>query len=329
MKKRILVTGGAGFVGAHTCKALSLLGYEAVAFDNLSQGHREFVKWGPLEEGDVTNRASVDFAIKKWKPAAVFHFASSLDVHESVGNPAKYYRNNVIGSLNVLDSMKENSVKYFIFSSTCATYGIPTTVPILEAHPQKPIHPYGDSKWMVEHILHSYEKAYGIKSVSLRYFNAAGADPAGEIGEDHRPESHLIPLVLDVALGRRSHIFIYGNDYETPDGTCIRDYIHVEDLAAGHIRALEYLMNGGESVSLNLGSGKGYSVKEVIEVAQRVTGKNILFEIAGRREGDVPVLCSTFEKAAKTLQWQPRFSELPVIIEQAWNWHQRRFSHGS
>lgn len=324
-QKIVLVTGGAGYIGSHVCKALKDHGYDVVVFDNLSYGHREFVRWGEFVEGDLLDISTLDTVFKKYRPSAVLHFAAFTYVGESVEDPSKYYRNNVVGTLNLLDAAKSYGVKYFIFSSTCATYGIPQTVPIPEDHPQMPINPYGETKLVMERMLRYYNDAYGLKSVSLRYFNAAGADPDYEIGEDHQPETHLIPLVLDAALGRRPHITVFGTDYETPDGTCIRDYIHVADLADAHVRALEYLRNGGKTEAFNLGNGNGYSVKEVIDTAERVTGKKIPSKNGLRRKGDTPSLVGSCKKAMEILGWRPSYPDIETIIKHAWQWHCQRF----
>lgn len=326
---RILVTGGAGYVGAHACKALKNAGYEPVVFDNLVYGHRDFVKWGEFEAGDLTDRSSVGAVIKKYSPGAIMHFAAYAYVGESVAEPLKYYRNNVVGSLNLLEAAKDNGAKLVVFSSTCATYGIPHDVPITEDHPQSPVSPYGKTKLAVEQILKDFDAAYGIKSVSLRYFNAAGADPDMEAGEDHNPETHLIPLTLDAAMGRKSHITVFGTDYDTPDGTCIRDYIHVTDLADAHVKALKYLINGGQSTAFNLGTGAGYSVKEVINAAQRVVGRYIIQKEGKRRAGDPPSLVSASDKVKEALGWTPAYGEIDTIIRHAWLWHQLRFGDKS
>ncbi len=298
--------------------------YETVVLDNLIYGHREFVKWGTFELGDLAYLENLRLLFKKYQIEAVMHFAAFAYVGESVADPQKYYLNNMRNTLNLLQAMKEFDVSNIIFSSTCATYGNLVMVPIDESHPQAPVNPYGQSKLMVERILEDYSRAYGLKYVALRYFNAAGADPDGEIGEAHNPETHLIPLVLDVALNRRACIKVFGNNYETPDGTCIRDYIHVADLASAHLRALEYLFNGGKSDAFNLGNGSGFSVNEVIEQARSVTGKNIMAEVAGRREGDPAILVGSAKKAKEVLKWTPVYPELAEIINTAWRWHKTR-----
>jgi len=322
-QRSILVTGGAGYIGAHACKTLAEAGYMPVAYDNLVYGHRQSVKWGPLEEGDIGDRRRLETVLKKYNPTAVMHFAAYAYVGESVENPAKYYRNNVSGTLALLESLKNFGIDKIIFSSTCATYGMPKQMPIGEDHPQYPINPYGRSKLMIEWILRDFAAAYDLKFVSLRYFNAAGADPDAEIGEDHTPETHLIPLVLDTALDRRDHLEIFGTDYDTPDGTCIRDYIHVTDLAAAHLRALEYLGDGGESNVFNLGNGNGFSVREVISAARKLTGRDITCVESERRPGDPPVLIGSSEKIRKILSWDPVFTTIEAIIETAWKWQNK------
>ena len=319
----ILIVGGAGYIGSHTNKLLQGGGYETVVLDNLSRGHRESVKWGEFVQGDLSDKEAVGDCFKKYPVEAVMHFSAFAYVGESVTDPAKYYRNNVVNTLNLLDAMREHGVKYFIFSSTCATYGVPEHVPISEDHPQKPVNPYGKSKLMIEEILKDYEKAYGMKHVNLRYFNAAGADPEGEIGEWHDPETHLIPLAVYAALGLIDHVKIYGTDYPTKDGTCIRDYIHVCDLADAHIKALEYLRSSNKSDSFNLGNGDGYSVKEIIDIVKKISGKDFSVVKADRRDGDPPALISSHKKAEKTLKWSPRYNNIDTIIGTAWSWYER------
>ncbi|UJF31543.1 UDP-glucose 4-epimerase GalE [Paenibacillus hexagrammi] len=272
VNRTVLVTGGAGFVGSHTCKELSKNGYSVVVYDNLSMGHAEFVKWGVLEIGELLDLDKLKFIVGKYKPLAVLHFAASAYVGESIKKPFLYYRNNVVGTLNVLEAMKHIGVNKLVFSSTCAVYGNPIETPITESHPQRPINPYGRSKSMIETILADADAAYGIKSISLRYFNAAGADPDLDIGENHNPETHLIPLILDTAAEIRPHVHIYGNNYNTKDGTCVRDFIHVTDLARAHVQALEALNDGHPTDSFNLGSGTGYSILDIIAEARRLTG---------------------------------------------------------
>jgi len=321
MKKNILVVGGAGYIGACMCKCLADNGYRPVVLDNLARGYRQAVKWGPFVEGSMSDNRLLDQLFSEHDLAAVMHFAAFAYVGESVTAPAEYYRNNVINTLHLLDAMVKHGVRRFIFSSTCSTYGEPLTIPVTETHPQNPINPYGRTKLMVEQILDDFRSAYDLNSISLRYFNAAGADPEGKIGEDHKPETHLIPLVLQTALGQREFIEIFGCDYPTPDGTCIRDYIHIADLAGAHLMALEKLLAGDPGEAYNLGNGEGYSVKEVIETARNVTGRTISTRIAGRREGDPAVLIGSSEKASRELGWQPRFTDLSTIIDTAWQWH--------
>lgn len=325
---RILVTGGAGYIGSHVCKALKTRGHETVVFDNLVYGHRDFVKWGGLEEGDLKDRHAIDLVLKKHRPSAIMHFAAYAYVGESVKDPSKYYHNNVTGSLNLLDAARLCGIKHIIFSSTCATYGTPQAIPVNEGHPQKPINPYGKTKLMIEEMLRDYDAAYGIKSASLRYFNAAGADPEAEIGEDHNPETHLIPLILDATAGLRPSVIVFGTDYDTPDGTCIRDYIHVTDLAEAHVKALEYTLAGGQTAAFNLGTGKGHSVKEIIEVARKITGRDIAVIDGQRRPGDPPCLVSSSQNARDILGWSPIYDDIDTIIRHAWLWHVKRFVRG-
>jgi UDP-glucose 4-epimerase len=328
-KSTILVTGGAGYIGSHAVLELQRAGYEVVVLDNLSYGHRELIEQGlqvKLIVGDIHDRPLLDQIFSEHTIAAVMHFAAFIAVGESVTDPAKYYENNVAGTLTLLEAMVAASVKHFVFSSTCALYGNPEFIPITEDHPQAPISPYATSKWMVERILSDFDLAYGLKSVRFRYFNAAGADPTGLLGEDHAPETHLIPLVLLTALGKLPAIKIFGTDYSTPDGTCIRDYIHVTDLAQAHVLGLQYLQNGGASEVFNLGNGNGFSVREVISAAHKVTGRKIAIVESDRRPGDPPILVGSSEKAQKTLGWRPQYADLTVILEHAWQWHQKR--HG-
>lgn len=316
----ILVTGGAGYIGSHTCKALAKAGYTPVTYDNLVSGHEWAVQWGPLIRGDILNRSQLEEAFRQYKPSAVMHFAAYADVGESVEEPLKYYTNNLVGTVNLLEVMRDFSNKHFVFSSTCATYGIPQTIPISELHPQHPINPYGASKLMVEQILADLSAAHGLQSISLRYFNAAGADPDGEIGEGRHSDGHLIPLVLQAAAGQRPHITIYGTDYDTPDGTCVRDYVHVTDLAGAHVLALKTLVSGSGSKNYNLGTGKGFSVREVIQTAQSVTGCMIAVIEGCRRPGDPPQLVADAIRAENDLGWKPMYDDLNLIIETAWNW---------
>lgn len=319
----ILIVGGAGYIGSHTNKLLNQRGYETVVFDNLIYGHREFVKWGKFYLGDLNDKEQIRECFRQYPIKTVMHFSAFAYVGESVIDPAKYYRNNVANTLNLLDVMREFGVNYFIFSSTCATYGIPEKIPITEDHPQRPVNPYGKSKLMIEQILADYDRAYGIKHINLRYFNAAGADSDGKIGEWHDPETHLIPLTIYAALGINDNIKIFGTDYPTRDGTCIRDYIHVTDLADAHIRALEILYHTNESESFNLGNGNGYSVREVINIVKRVTKKDFKVIETERREGDPPVLISSSKRAEEMLRWMPECKDIESIIETAWRWYRR------
>jgi UDP-glucose 4-epimerase len=326
--KYILVTGGAGYIGSYMCKCLAKNGYKPIVLDNLVRGHREAVKWGPFYEGSIADKTLLMHVFSKYEVAAVMHFAAFCYVDESVREPIKYYQNNVANTINLLEVMIENNISNFIFSSSCATYGEPIEIPITEQHPQNPINPYGRSKLMVEQILDDSRNIYGLKSVSLRYFNAAGADPDGELGEDHTPETHLIPLVLQTALGQKQAINIFGDDYPTEDGTCTRDYIHISDLAQAHLLALEMLLNSQLTGRYyNLGNRKGYSVREVIETAQKITQKKIPTKTNKRRAGDPSVLIGSGQKAVKELRWKPQFSDLETIIETAWKWHKNN-PHG-
>ncbi len=319
--KNILVVGGAGYIGSYMCKYLSRNGYHPIVLDNLVYGHRQAVKWGEFFEGDMENRGLLDHIFTSFNITAVMHFAAFAYVGESMAEPGKYYRNNVANTLTLLEAMVAHDVRRFIFSSTCATYGMPDQIPITESTCQKPINPYGKSKLMVERILEDFRDAYGLQSSSLRYFNAAGADPEAEIGEDHMPETHLIPLVLATALGQREYIEVFGDDYDTQDGSCVRDYIHIADLAAAHLLALKKLENDVPGDVYNLGNGQGYSVFEVIEKAKEITKRDIPVKLAGRRAGDPARLVGSAEKAIKELGWKQSLPELGVILETAWNWH--------
>jgi UDP-arabinose 4-epimerase len=319
--KVVLVTGGAGYIGSHACKALANAGYTPIAYDNLIYGHEWAVKWGPFEQGNILDRKRLDEVIEQYQPVAIMHFAAYAYVGESVGQPGKYYRNNVVGSLTLLEVMRDHQIPNIIFSSSCATYGEPEQIPIPEDHKQSPINPYGHSKLMIEQMLSDFDIAHNLKSVALRYFNAAGADPDGETGEDHDPETHLIPLVFDAAAGKRPSIAVFGDDYDTPDGTCIRDYIHVTDLADAHVSALKYLEQDGETTQYNLGNGTGFSVKDVIDTAKQVTGKDIPVDIGKRRAGDPPRLVGDAARIRKELNWSPEYADLDTIIETAWKWH--------
>ena len=324
----ILVTGGAGYIGSHTVKFLMGKGYDVIVFDNLVYGHGDIAqKLGvKLIEGDLSDRSLLDKLFSEHDIEAVVHFAAYTYVGESMSNPAKYYRNNVVSTLNLLEAMEKAGVRKIVFSSTCATYGIPQEIPLTETHPQNPISTYGYTKLVVENILKDFQRAYDWNYVAFRYFNAAGASADGLIGEDHDPEPHLIPLILYAALGKRDSISIYGQDYDTPDGTCIRDYIHVEDLAEAHSLGLEYLNQGGKSDVFNLGNGNGFSVKEVIAAAKKVTEIDFTVKHGDRRPGDPAMLVGSSEKARKILGWQPQYPEIETIIEHAWQWHQQR--HG-
>ena len=319
----ILICGGAGYIGSHINKELNKEGYETVVFDNLVYGHREAVKWGSFIEGDLKNPEEIEAVFQKYSIDAVFHFAAYAYVGESVSEPEKYYYNNVVNTLNLLNVMKKYGCGRVIFSSTCATYGEPERVPITEDMPQKPINPYGATKLMVERIFKDYSSAYGLKFAVLRYFNAAGADPEAEIGESHNPETHIIPLVLDAAAGKREDIKVFGTDYDTKDGSCVRDYIHVTDLASAHLLSLHHLEAGGESDFFNLGNTLGTSVLEVIDSVKRVTGKEFKVTEAPRRAGDPAVLIGSSEKAQRILGWKPLYGDIDTIVSHAWSWHQK------
>ncbi len=313
----ILICGGAGYIGSHVNKALNRQGYETVVFDNLVYGHREAVKWGKFIEGDLKNPTDIEEVFQKYKIDAVIHLAAYAYVGESVIEPEKYYFNNIVNTLNLLRVMRKFGCKRIIFSSTCATFGEPETMPITEDVPQNPINPYGFTKLTVERILKDYHNAYGLEYVVLRYFNAAGADPEGEIGEDHDPETHIIPLVLDAALGKRPDIKVFGTDYPTPDGSCVRDYIHVSDLAQAHLLALRYLEKGGKSEFFNLGNENGTSVLEIIDAVKRVTGKDFPVTLADRRPGDPPYLVGSSEKIRCVLGWQAKYADIDTIVKHA------------
>jgi UDP-glucose 4-epimerase len=326
---KILVTGGAGYIGSHAVLALKQAGYDVLILDSLEYGHQELVEQVLQVEmivGSTLDRPLLDKLFAEHQIAAVMHFAAYIAVGESVQDPAMYYRNNVMGTLTLLEAMRAAKVEKFVFSSTCAVYGIPLYTPLVEDHPFAPISPYAGSKLMVENILMDFDRAYNFKSVRFRYFNAAGASPNGQLGEDHTPETHLIPLILLTALGKRPSISVFGTDYDTTDGTCIRDYVHVSDLAAAHVLGLKHLLDGGDSNVFNLGNGNGFSVKEVIEAAKAVTGKEIKVVYEDRRPGDPPVLLGSSAKAKQVLNWKPKYPNLPEIIHHAWEWHQQR--HG-
>lgn len=315
---RILVVGGAGYIGSHMVKMLAVSGHHPVTLDNLSTGHRNAVIAGPFIRGSIDDRPLLQQLFAQYRIDAVMHFAGCISVGESVTDPRKYYENNLTGTLNLLAAMLQAGVTRCIFSSSAAVFGDPRYLPIDEAHPQQAINPYGRSKSFVEEILRDYDRAFGLKSVSLRYFNAAGADPEGELGECHEPETHLIPLVLQTALGQRAALRIFGSDYPTPDGTCIRDYIHVHDLCDAHLRALDHLLAGGDSEAFNLGNGQGFSVREVIETARMVTGRPIRTHTDARRPGDPPRLVADSRKISRLLSWSPRYADLHTILEHAW-----------
>jgi UDP-arabinose 4-epimerase len=324
VSETVLVTGGAGYIGSHACKSLARAGYRPVAYDSLVRGHREAVRWGPFVDADLADFDRLADAFKRFEVAAVMHFAAFAYVGESMTNPELYFRNNGYNSLRLLEAMRAAGVRHIVFSSTAAIYGDPDRVPIPESAPQRPVNPYGESKLMVERMLHWYGSAHGFTYAALRYFNAAGADMDAEIGEDHQPETHLIPLVLQAALGRRPRIDVLGTDYPTPDGTAIRDYIHVQDLAEAHVKALAHLLRGGGSLELNLGTGVGHSVREVIAAAERVTGRRIPQRETGRRPGDPPVLVAEASRTREVLGWVPTLSTLDTILASAWAWHNRR-----
>lgn len=322
-KKTVLITGGAGYIGSHAAKEAARSGFTPVIFDNLSAGHKWAVQSGLFVKGDLADRAALVRVLRRYRPVAVMHFASHISVGESVVDPQKYYKDNLGNALNLFSAMLQEKVMYFVLSSTAAVYGDPIQVPIPEDHPKNPVNPYGDSKYILERILTSYDQAYGLKSTFLRYFNASGADASGKLGEAHTPESHLIPLVLDAVAGLRKEITVFGTDYPTPDGTCIRDYIHVTDLAAVHFLALKHMMKTGKSDFFNLGTGKGYSVKEVIDETEKVTGLKVPVRYGPRRAGDPPRLVAQSKKAQKVLGWKPKHSSLTNIIRTAWVWHQK------
>ncbi len=323
---RVLVVGGAGYIGSHMVKMLLGAGHEVITLDNLSSGHRDAVLGGTFVEGDLADPECLNQVFEQHQPEAVMHFASYIQVGESVRKPDIYYRNNVTNTLNLLDVMLKYDVKKFIFSSTAAVFGEPDYVPIDETHPNRPLNPYGRSKWIIEQVLADYSRAFDLRSVCLRYFNAAGADPEGQLGERHDPETHLIPLILQAASGRRESIQVFGRDYDTPDGTCIRDYIHIVDLCSAHLAALEYLTKGGSSDSFNLGNGSGFSVQEVIDAVQKVSGKQVTVINGPRREGDPARLVADAKRARSTLAWQPTYTALDTIVSHAWQWELKQLN---
>jgi UDP-glucose-4-epimerase GalE len=329
MKRNVLVTGGAGYIGSHTCKALAHADYLPITYDNLSEGHGWAVKWGPLVSGELADKKLLRDTLEEWAVQAVLHFAAHAYVGESVPHPRKYFQNNLANSLALLDTMLDVGVGTVVFSSSCATYGVPSELPVPEEHPQDPINPYGASKRFVEDVLRWYGEAYGLRSATLRYFNAAGADPQIEIGESHDPETHLIPLAIAAAQGALPHVQIFGTDYGTPDGTAVRDYVHVSDLADAHVRALDALIEGAPSMRLNLGTGRGHSIREVIAAVGEVSGRPIPVIEAPRRVGDPAALVAAPGRAQSVLGWKPRLSNLLTITETAWRWHERPRMQGA
>jgi UDP-arabinose 4-epimerase len=328
---RVLVVGGAGYIGSHVCKELYRNGYLPVCYDNLVYGHGWAVKWGPFEKGDLHDGARLAEVFALHNPIGVIHLAAYAYVGESVGDPAKYYLNNVAGTISLLNAMRAGGVNRIVFSSTCAVYGIPDTIPITEKTPLDPVNPYGASKMMVERIMQDYHHAYGLNFIALRYFNAAGADPEGDIGEAHEPETHLIPLALDAGMGRREELTVFGDTYSTPDGTCIRDYIHVTDLARAHVLALRYLSvgeNASTRLSMNLGTGRGSSILELIHAGEEIMGRKIPYRIAAPRAGDPPALVADPSAALAVLQWKAEFTDLRRILRDAWNFHQKATRKG-
>lgn len=320
-KPNILVTGGAGYIGSHVCKMLAKEGFTPITYDNLSTGHAYAVKWGPFIQGSLCDREKLQEAFTTYQPHAVIHLAASAIVIQSMQDPAKYYRNNFVGTLSLLEAMQEHNVKSLVFSSTCATYGQPQFIPLTEEHPQHPINPYGKSKLMLEHIMNDFDTIHGIKTICLRYFNAAGADLDTEIGENHTPETHLIPSVIQAALGLRPEIVVYGTDFPSSDGSAIRDYIHVQDLAHAHVSALKLLLAEKTSHAINLGTGIGHSVLEIIQAAQKYSSRSIPVRIEERRPGEPCTLVADNRLAYDLLHWTPKYSDLPTLIESAWKWH--------
>jgi len=324
MTRNVLVTGGAGYIGSHTCKALAAAEYVPVVLDNLSAGHAWAVKWGPFVKGDINDVELLSQTIKQFDIKATIHFAAFAYVGESVNEPRKYFQNNVSNTLVLLNTLLDRGVKKFVFSSSCATYGVPNVLPITEEHAQNPINPYGESKLFAERILESYDSAYDLRYACLRYFNAAGADPEGELGEDHNPETHLVPLVIAAALGQRSTIEIFGTDYDTKDGTAVRDYVHVNDLADAHVKALNHLLAGGQSLKVNLGTGQGHSIRDVILAVEAVSQRPVRVTEGPRRPGDPPSLIANPNLGQTLLNWKPLRSDLGTIVQTAWQWHRKR-----
>ena len=325
---RVLVTGGAGYIGSHTAKALGKAGYQPVVLDNLSMGHAESVRWGPFVQGDLADEALVRRVLREHAIAAVVHFAASAFVGESMQYPRRYFRNNAVNTFQLLDAMADCGVRRIVFSSTCATYGVPQHIPMAEDHPQSPVNPYGESKLFVERMLRWLGETERLSWAALRYFNAAGADPDGELGEDHTPETHLIPNAIAAVLGKRKELELYGTDYPTPDGTAIRDYVHVTDLAEAHVRALRHLLEGGESVALNLGSGTGHSIREVISAVENVSGSTVPVRESARRPGDPAVLVANPARANQVLGWRPVYALLDIVAT-AWRWHSHHVERAS
>lgn len=326
---RILITGGAGYIGSQTAKSLAQAGFEPVVYDNLSVGHRWSVNWGPLVEADLCDQDSLKHTLKKYGITAAIHFAAHAYVGESVREPRRYFQNNVTNTLHLLHALLDAGIDCIVFSSSCAVYGIPQSIPIRESHSKLPVNPYGESKLFIERVLDWYGHAYGMRWAALRFFNAAGADPSGELGEVHDPETHLLPLVIDCALRNRGSVEIYGVDYPTPDGTAIRDYIHVCDLADAHVIALRHLLSTRQSFVANLGTGRGVSVREIVAAVERIAGATINVRPAPRRPGDPPALVADPTHAENLLGWRPRFSALESIVSSAWHWHCRRLCVGS
>jgi UDP-arabinose 4-epimerase len=323
MSTGVLVTGGAGYIGSHACKALATAGFRPIVYDNLEYGHAEAVRWGPLVEGDLADAGRLRAVMSTERVRAVMHFAAYAYVGESMEKPADYFRNNVVNTLSLLDAMRDVGADTIVFSSTCATYGNPDSLPIAEEHPQVPVSPYGESKLMAERLIAWHGQAYDFSYANLRYFNAAGADPEGEIGEDHQPETHLIPLAIQAALGIGPALRLFGTDWPTPDGSCMRDFIHVTDLAEAHVLALRHLLNEGGGINLNLGTGTGHSVIDVIRAVERFTGRPVPVVHAPRRPGDPPLLVADSAKASSLLGWTPTRSDLDTIVETALAWHSR------
>jgi len=323
---KVLVTGGAGYIGSHACKALAQSGFEPIAYDNLAHGFAKAVKWGPLEQGDIRDGARLDAVLQRHRPIAIMHFASLIAVGESVADPSIYYDNNVVGSLSLLEAARRNGVDRFVFSSTAAVYGVPESSPIREDAPKAPINPYGVTKRAIEHALEDYGRAYGLGWAALRYFNAAGADPDGEIGENHQPETHAIPLAIQAALGQRETFSVFGEDYPTPDGTAVRDYIHVADLAEAHVAALRALIDGRSVGAMNLGVGRGLSVKEICAAVERATGRALPLVKGPRRPGDPPMLVADASRAQRELGWTPRLDDIDAIVGHAATWFAKPLS---